>query len=197
MLSFHPFLLFQQNCILQKNHRCKPFQIVGIDILVDRQLKPWLIEINGSPSMDIMHQPDILNPDQPKVVNKVDLFIKRQVVEGAIKIMQLPVSEQRKIVDKHGYEQLPMEETSISENMTMFSDIIKIFQHLSGERQKVRLPLSKFRKLSELQGMKDKRFLKQDYDILYRRIEVTSASGQMDFYGFINAIEQIAKRLNP
>jgi len=82
-----------------------------------------------------------------------------------------------------------MEETSISENMTMFSDIIKIFQHLSGERQKVRLPLSKFRRLSELPGMKTKTFLKQDYDILYRRIEVTSESGQMDFYGFIKAIE--------
>ncbi len=45
--------------------------------------------------------------------------------------------------------------------------------------------------------MKNKTFLKQDYDILYRRIEVTSDSGQMDFYGFIRAIEQIAKKLNP
>ena len=45
--------------------------------------------------------------------------------------------------------------------------------------------------------MKNKTFLKQDYDILYRKIEVTSDSGQMDFYGFIEAIETIAKRLNP
>jgi len=43
--------------------------------------------------MDIMHQPDINNPDKPKVINKVDLFIKQKVVEGAIKIMQLPVNQ--------------------------------------------------------------------------------------------------------
>jgi hypothetical protein len=53
-----------------------------------------------------------------------------------------------------------MEETSISENMTIFTDIIRIFQNISGERQKARLPLSKFRKLSEFTDMKNKTFLK-------------------------------------
>jgi hypothetical protein len=35
-----------------------------------------------------------------------------------------------------------------------------------------------------------------DYDILYKKIETCSASGQMDFYGFIEAIETIAEKLH-
>jgi hypothetical protein len=70
-----------------------------------------------------------------------------------------------------------MVETSIEENMTLFTNIIKIFQGLSGARFKANLPLSKFRKLSEFEMMRSKTFLKQDYDILYKKIEVQSDSG--------------------
>jgi hypothetical protein len=45
-----------------------------------------------------MHQPNAQFSDQPKVINKVDLHIKQQVVEGAIKIMRLSLKEQRKLV---------------------------------------------------------------------------------------------------
>jgi hypothetical protein len=89
-----------------------------------------------------------------------------------------------------------MVEISISENMTIFTDLIKIFQFLSGAKFHFKLPLSKFRHLSDFDFMISKNYLKQDYDILYKRIEVHSDSGQMDFYGFIEAIEYIAKRLH-
>ena len=78
--------------------------------------------------------------------------------------------------------------------MTLFTDQIKIFQLLSGERFRYILPLSKFRKLSEIPFMKSKSFVKEDYDILYKKIQVSS--DKMDFYGFLEAIEYIAKKLN-
>ena len=90
-----------------------------------------------------------------------------------------------------------MVEISISENMTIFTDLIKIFQFLSGAKFHFKLPLSKFRHLSDFDFMISKNYLKQDYDILYKRIEVHSDSGQMDFYGFIEAIEFIASKLYP
>lgn len=45
--------------------------------------------------------------------------------------------------------------------------------------------------------MKNSKFGKPDYDILYKRIMYHSDSGQMDFYGFIEAIEFIASKLYP
>ena len=31
----------------------KPFQILGFDLLIDRNLKAWILEVNDHPSLDI------------------------------------------------------------------------------------------------------------------------------------------------
>jgi len=40
--SFHMYVPHRQNC----------FELLGFDILIDQDLKPWLLEVNLSPSLN-------------------------------------------------------------------------------------------------------------------------------------------------
>jgi len=42
--------------IITNNPNC--FEVYGFDIMLDDQLKPWLIEVNASPSMTANTKPD-------------------------------------------------------------------------------------------------------------------------------------------
>lgn len=58
----------------------KPFEIIGLDILIDSNLKAWLIEINKYPGMDFMN---CNNPHKSHCnhtfcqKNKVDCYVKK------------------------------------------------------------------------------------------------------------------------
>jgi len=61
--------------------------------------------------------------------------------------------------------------------MTIFRDLIEIFKILQGYKYKRFLPSSKFRKLSNFSFMKNENFLKVDYDILYKTVELKTENG--------------------
>ena len=51
------------------------FEILGFDILIDTKMKPWVLEVNISPSFSV---------DTP-----LDFRIKRGVIEESIKLLNL------------------------------------------------------------------------------------------------------------
>eukprot|EP01118_Nematostelium_gracile_P014777 TRINITY_DN5835_c0_g1_i1.p1 TRINITY_DN5835_c0_g1~~TRINITY_DN5835_c0_g1_i1.p1 ORF type:complete len:261 (-),score=66.12 TRINITY_DN5835_c0_g1_i1:66-848(-) len=55
------------------------FELVGFDVLIDQNLKPWIMEVNQSPSLSI---------DLP-----IDLDIKKKLIEETIKLVQIKQSE--------------------------------------------------------------------------------------------------------
>lgn len=62
------------------------FEILGFDVLVDRKLKPWLIEVNHSPSFSC---------DSP-----LDLDIKSRLIERAMRLIGVASSDKRKTRQK-------------------------------------------------------------------------------------------------
>lgn len=71
-----------------------PFQVLGFDLLIDENLKAWILEVNDHPSMNIYFQKDEYSlqgkkqtePDDQDLC-EVDLHVKSTVVTDAINIV--------------------------------------------------------------------------------------------------------------
>lgn len=64
--------------------------MLGFDILLDKNLKPWLIEINANPSLNIEHETDQdykYKKLQPAIISPVDKYVKEKVMEDALRLV--------------------------------------------------------------------------------------------------------------
>ncbi|XP_053099181.1 tubulin polyglutamylase TTLL7 isoform X3 [Hemicordylus capensis] len=85
-------LIVAEPHVLHAYRMCRPgqspgsdsvcFEVLGFDILLDRKLKPWLLEINRAPSF---------GTDQ-----KIDYDVKKGVLLNALKLLNIRTSDKRK-----------------------------------------------------------------------------------------------------
>lgn len=60
------------------------FQILGFDIMIDNNFKPWLIEVNQSPSF--------------KTDSGLDYEVKKQVLRDAFKLLNINQEKRQKLI---------------------------------------------------------------------------------------------------
>ncbi|KAK3533837.1 hypothetical protein QTP70_032959, partial [Hemibagrus guttatus] len=85
-------LIVAEPHVLHAYRMCRPgqppgsdsvcFEVLGFDIILDRKLKPWLLEINRAPSF---------GTDQ-----KIDYDVKRGVLLNALKLLNIRASDKRR-----------------------------------------------------------------------------------------------------
>ena len=81
LTGIYPFLKYYNHATFPKNEGMN-FQILGIDVLVDENMNPWLLEANSNPSLSIDHE--VSGPESKKELSAVDEYVKRMVIEDAI-----------------------------------------------------------------------------------------------------------------
>ena len=58
MSAFYPYLYHEYKLKFGRKKKPHHFHIVGIDIILDKNLKPWFLESNDTPSMSITYSPN-------------------------------------------------------------------------------------------------------------------------------------------
>lgn len=71
----------------------KVFQIFGFDILLDEDLKAWILEINDHPSLNIFYQKEFMGKKAgDEIISYVDLHVKSTAMKDALDLVLLPKS---------------------------------------------------------------------------------------------------------
>ena len=87
LISIQPFLANTYHLAVPYNDgKSRCFEILGFDIMLDNNLKPWLLEVNMMPS---------LSCDSP-----FDRALKFSVIKGAMKIVDLKPNTKRVIMNR-------------------------------------------------------------------------------------------------
>ena len=74
----------------QDHENSKCFQILGMDILVDKKNNAWLMEVNANPSLNMFLEKEegLLPGQEPeRILQELDRYVKTKVVGDAIKIV--------------------------------------------------------------------------------------------------------------
>ena len=85
LLMSWPHLEHNYKTVCKKNNR-QCFQILGYDIMLDKKLKPWLLEVNESPSF---------NDD-----TEVDRVVKQGLIEDTFRLLDVKKIQKARILEK-------------------------------------------------------------------------------------------------
>ena len=80
----------KDSMIDEKKIKGRFFQICGFDIMIDDNLKPWLIELNDHPSLNVNFDKEPMNVKKELMsLSEVDKYVKTRVLSGAIKLAKI------------------------------------------------------------------------------------------------------------
>lgn len=157
-----------------QNREAHCFHVLGFDILLDADCKPWLLEINANPSLNIEHE--VLGRDGKPIVEEspLDEYVKAQVVEDAIALAVRAPHKQLAIGVGGRYHSYTMVigGESASDEQLLVDNMLRVYGWLSGYRFREALTSGRFAKLATLPGMTTATVTKADYDILFKKVLV-------------------------
>lgn len=193
-VAMYPFMMNYVSSVY-KNSQNKCFHILGFDILVDSDWKPWILEVNASPSLSVEH--DNYLGDVSIKVSPVDMYVKQKVVLDAISIItSLSVEEQLDFAVGTYHQSYCLILKDYDDEYMSSMDIVErlrnVFNLLKGNTKVTSiLSFNQFNKLSLIPEMINEKMLKIDYSIMFN----TQCKGGASFNSFIKIFEKIINKL--
>ena len=115
-----------------KNLNGKFFQILGLDILLDEDLNPWILEINDHPSMNIYLEKDFMGGGVEKTISEIDLYVKKRVVGDSIKLVKKSKENTARRSEFRSLSRIyPNTDDESAEVAVVLTDARKLFYHLA------------------------------------------------------------------
>ena len=89
MVALQPYMIQSQNHMIDiSSAKGDCFQMIGLDVFLDKNLKPWVLEINESPSLNIeLVKEGGVGEGLIKHPSEVDRYIKTLCLGDAYKLM--------------------------------------------------------------------------------------------------------------
>lgn len=114
---------------MQAPHRTNCFELLGFDVLIDSQLKPWLLEVNLSPSLACE------TPLDQRIKSELiaDLFTLIGLVPNDQRVYHEPVFSKNFNVYSHGIQPSQLEKRSASNPFSL----AKRIDELSKEEKQI------------------------------------------------------------
>lgn len=186
VIVLEPFVTQEFYAAFGSKHPDRCFHILGFDILISESHKAWLLEINANPSMSIKGE------EEPEV-SPVDIFVKTQVVENALKIVAAGKLGEELKAHSCYLKLLPLETPSPYSKFDALKKVVGIFTALQTIKVCGTINLFKFCQLAKYIPSKALAIERYEYSLVYTQI--AKQKHYMDLALFMDALKLLAEKI--
>ena len=184
--ALQPHLRHLQHCKLKNGGEgIHGMHIIGVDVIIDDQGRPWLLEANATPSMAVEFSSDSqqrtgpidyrskLKNEKSASISAVDFYVKTRVVADAVRLCAQDVSSIEAVDRYSSYEQIyspEIEENIFGENYAALDQLWELYRKLCGSQYLEYLQISHMFKLMQYCKYIGKKPLKKiDIEIFFKK----------------------------